>query len=102
MVIKCPTEEGVDCPMEDRITEVVDRFGKLADKLSENQVEIRMSLVKLTENMHELQRIHERVDTMEHDLKKITPLVYKMVGVTTTVAVVIPLIVTYLIETMGV
>lgn len=102
MNIKCPTEEGLDCPMEERITEVVERFGRLAEKLSDNQVEIRMSIVKLTENMHELQRVHERVDIMEGDLKRLTPLVYKMVGVTTTAALVIPLVVTYLIERMGV
>lgn len=94
----CSTKEGTECIMEDRVTEVVERFGRLAEKLSENQIEIRMSIVKLTENMHELHRVHERVDIMEVDLKKITPLVYKMVGVAMTVAVVIPLVITYIIE----
>lgn len=97
MTIQCD-EQGGNCKMEERFDTVVERFSKLADKLSDNQIELRMSVVKLTENMHELKRVHERVDVLEEDIKKITPLVYKMVGVVGVVGVLTPLAVTYILK----
>ena len=95
MSVKC---ENPECLMEEKVAAVVDRFGRLAEKLADNQIEMRMSIVKLTENMHELKRVHERVDLIEADLKKLNPLVYKLIGAACVLGVVVPIITTYIIE----
>lgn len=94
MAEKCSIDEDQACKMEGRIDDVVERFSRLAEKLTENQIEIRLNIVKLTENMHDMKRVHGRVDKVEEDIKKIAPLVYKMVGVATFLAVLIPAILT--------
>ena len=94
----CELEPTVVCRMEGRIEEVVERFSRLAEKLTENQIEMRMNIVKLSENMHDLKRVHGRVDQVEQDVKKLTPLVYKMVGVCATAALILPIAISYFIK----
>ena len=89
----CEYESNVKCRVEGRIEEVVERFSKLAEKLTDNQIEMRMSIVKLSENMQDLKRVHTRIDKIETDVKKMTPLVYKMVGVASAFAVAVPILI---------
>lgn len=90
--LECKVFTGEPCRMEPRIEEVIQRFGRLAEKLTENQIEIRLNIVKLSENIHDLRRVHGRVDKLEEELKKLIPLIYKMIGVATAVAIAIPVI----------
>ncbi len=59
---KCSIE---DCAIKDHVDFIVSQFKEIAHKLTQNHIELRMSVVKLTENMKYVQRVHERIDDLE-------------------------------------
>ena len=58
-----------DCAIKDHVDFIVAQFKDIADRLSQNHVELRMSVVKLTENMKYVQRVHERIDNLTEETK---------------------------------
>jgi len=67
MADQCKPE---DCAVHDYVTGSLARFEEIVGKLVEGQHQTQMNIVKLTENLEMLKRLHERVDKLEGFMMK--------------------------------
>lgn len=54
-----------DCKTHEYVVSVFDRLEGLVSKLADGQHNLELNIVKLTENMDTVKRLHDRMDSME-------------------------------------
>lgn len=78
-----------DCSTHGYIINTMDRFDNLICQLVEGQQQLQLNVVRLTEQIENTKRLHDRVDSLERFM-------WKMVGVfaalSTIASIVLPLI----------
>lgn len=78
-----------DCSTHEYILNTLNRFDSLACQLAEGQQQLQLNVVRLTEQIENTKRLHDRVDSLERFM-------WKMVGVfaalSTVASIVLPLI----------
>ena len=78
------------CGVQVQIDRAFIKFEEIATKLAENQVELRLSLAKLTESVGQMERVYERIEKVEEMVQKNTAMVYKIMGVGLAAAIALP------------
>ena len=78
-----------DCSTHEYILNTLNRFDNLACQLVEGQQQLQLNVVRLTEQIENTKRLHDRVDSLERFM-------WKMVGVfaalSTIASIALPLI----------
>jgi uncharacterized membrane protein YqjE len=81
-----------DCSTHEYVLNTLNRFDSLACQLVEGQQQLQLNVVRLTEQIENTKRLHDRVDSLERFM-------WKMVGVfaalSTVASTVLPLIFKY-------
>jgi hypothetical protein len=80
------------CGMEDKVENTIGRFFTIADKLAENQVEMRLTIQQLTENFKLIEKMDGKISEVEKKVDENSKMVWKMVGGVTLLSVAIPVI----------
>lgn len=84
-----------DCAVHEYVLNALDRFDTMANKLAEGQQQLQLNIVKLTENLEGVKRLHERVDKAEARVGELEKFMYKAIGGLGVVTLILPLIINY-------
>lgn len=78
-----------DCSIHEYVINNLNKFDSLVRQLAEGQQQLQLNVVRLTEQIENTKRLHDRVDSLERFM-------WKMVGVfaalSTVASIVLPLI----------
>lgn len=84
------------CSVHEYVISAMERFEKMSEKLADGQQQLQLNVVKLTENLDNVERAHERIDKQDERLSNIEKNMYKTMGVLGFLAIVIPVIINML------
>ncbi len=83
--------ERSDCPIKSDVDNVLNDFTRLAEKLTNGQVQMQLNLAKLTEAIGGIKRIDGDVNRLEDKVDKNSQMLWKVVGIFSACATVIPI-----------
>lgn len=89
------------CGMQEKVDGALEVFKSIAEKLTENQTQLRISVAKLTESVEGIHRLDDRVDKLEDIVRKNSALMYKIVGIGMAGAILLPSLLKHVTFTIG-
>ena len=69
---------------------IMSRFSSIAEKLADNQVEMRMSIQQLSDNFKLIEKMDRKIEDVENKVDKNSQMVYKLVGGVVVLSVLAP------------
>lgn len=86
-----------ECGMEGKLEGLFERFTTVSEKLTDNQVEMRMSIQHLTDNMKGIKRLGDRMEKLEDKVDVNSSMMWKIVGFGIAVASIVPFVVSHIL-----
>ena len=88
--VKCDTS---NCPTQDYVEQVLGDFTGIANKLSEGQMQMQVSIARLGENIKGIKGISDDLSKLEDKVDKNSQMLWKVVGGVSVVALVAPILI---------
>jgi len=85
--------DASNCPTQDYVEQVLGDFTKIADKLTEGQVQMQVHLARLTESLSGIKRLDDDLGKLEDKVDQNSQMLWKVVGGVSVIALVAPIIV---------
>ena len=83
-----------DCSTNEYVLNTLNRFDNLICQLVEGQQQLQLNVVRLTEQIENTKRLHDRVDSLERFM-------WKMVGVFAALSTVASIVLPLILKTIG-
>lgn len=84
-----------DCGMEDKVNNIMERFTRVSEKLTDNQIEMRLSIQKLSDNIDSMKSLSAKQDKLEEKVDKNSQMVWKMAGGMSLLALAVPVLLNF-------
>ena len=85
--------DATNCTAHAQVEQVLGDFTSIAEKLSDGQLQMQLSIARLGENIKGIKSISEDLGKLEDKVDKNSQLLWKVVGGVSVVALVAPVII---------